>query len=449
MPTLAANSSVTVTITVQLNGAGWSSNTVHATLQSPAVTLSNNAALVQQTPAAGNTTTGSDVVVQPANAVDAKGNSPAVLTFAEVTRGGTTALAVSATGAAPPAGFRAGTPAVFYNLSTSAGYSGNIGVTLGFNGVSFHHPANVRLFHHENGVWVNRTISINPTPGYVVDLVSSLSPFALFEPVNQAPVANAGPDRTLTASGNQGTKVTLDGSASSDADHDPLTYRWTGPFPEGNGAVIGVNPTVTLASGANRVALVVNDGEVDSAPVSQTITVIDFSLSSSAAGPTTITAGQSVSFKISGSPQFGAFPAAVSLACAGLPQGAQCNFSPATMSVGGPAVMLTITTTPRTVGLLTPSHHGNRAPLYALWMPLPAVALIGMGTRRRSRKHTAVLLVLLLAGMALLLVSCGGGSMAATPQAQNGTPAGNYSITVTGTANGTLQHQTTVSFMVE
>jgi ABC-type glycerol-3-phosphate transport system substrate-binding protein len=58
-------------------------------------------------------------------------------------------------------------------------------------------------------------------------------------------------------------------------------------------------------------------------------------------------------------------------------------------------------------------------------------------------------MLLLLVAMALLLVSCGGGSMAATPQPQNGTPAGNYSVTVTGTANGTLQHQTTVNFTVQ
>ncbi len=445
--TLNKDGQVTFNISVQLTGAGWISNTAHVTSQTPDPILTNNAAPVQKLSPGGNTVTGFDVAVQPVDSTT--GASPAVLTFSNVTRGGTTTLSSSASGPALPSGFRSGTPAVFYNLATTAGYSGPISVALGFNGVSFHHPANLRLFHYENGAWVDRTVAVSTAGGYAIALVTSLSPFALFEPLNQTPVANPGPDRITGATGAQGAKVTLDGSASSDADHDTLTYRWTGPFPEGNGVVTGVNPAVTMPLGANRVTLVVNDSEADSAAVFQTITVTDFSMTAAAAGPTTISAGGSVSFNITASPQFGPFPAAVSLACLGLPQGAQCNFSPATVNAGGPAAVLTITTAPRMVGLLAPIRHGNHAPLYALWMPLPAIALMGLGARRRSRKHAALLMLLLLLGMMLLLVSCGGGSMGVTPQAQLGTPAGNFSITVTGTANGSLQHTTTASFTVQ
>jgi len=57
-------------------------------------------------------------------------------------------------------------------------------------------------------------------------------------------------------------------------------------------------------------------------------------------------------------------------------------------------------------------------------------------------------LLLLLAGM-MLLVSCGGGSMGVAPQPQNGTPAGTYTVTITGMASGGLQHMTTLSFTVK
>ncbi|WP_233341561.1 PKD domain-containing protein, partial [Robiginitomaculum antarcticum] len=42
---------------------------------------------------------------------------------------------------------------------------------------------------------------------------------------NTAPVADAGADQAITAVA--GTSITLDGSASMDADSDPLTYMWT------------------------------------------------------------------------------------------------------------------------------------------------------------------------------------------------------------------------------
>jgi len=445
--TLANGTQASFMITVQLNGAGWSSNTVSSTSATPGPNPASTAP-VQQLSVGGNTVTGSGVAVQPTDSTT--GASPAVLTFATVTRGGNTTVASAATGAAPPKGFLTGTPAVFYNVATTAGYSGAIGVALSFNGVSFHNPAKVRLFHYENGTWVDRTVAVSAAGGYAAALVGSLSPFALFEPVNHTPVANPGPALTTTATSAQGAKVTLNGSASYDPNGNPLTYQWTGPFPEGNGVVTGVNPTVSMPLGANQVVLVVNDGEVNSAPASQTITVADFSMAAAAVGSTTIVAGGSVNFSITASPQFGPFTPAISLVCTGLPQGAQCNFSPATVNAGGSAATLTITTAPRAVGSLAPLRHGNRAPLYALWMPLPAIMIMGVGVRRRGRKHAAAMLLLLLVGVMLLVVSCGGGGMGATPQQQqNGTPAGTFTITVTGTASNGLQNTTTASFTVQ
>jgi hypothetical protein len=83
----------------------------------------------------------------------------------------------------------------------------------------------------------------------------------------EAPLANAGPDRVVecACNGTIGTRVTLDGSASTDPDGDPLTYIWTGPFVEGN--VTGPRPTVTLSDGCPgnyMITLVVNDGNQDS-----------------------------------------------------------------------------------------------------------------------------------------------------------------------------------------
>lgn len=84
---------------------------------------------------------------------------------------------------------------------------------------------------------------------------------------NTPPVADAGPDQTVTV----GQTVTLDGSASSDADGDPLAFTWLFVSkPTGSAASLSdpaaVNPTFFVdRPGSYTIRLVVNDGRVDSA----------------------------------------------------------------------------------------------------------------------------------------------------------------------------------------
>jgi len=91
---------------------------------------------------------------------------------------------------------------------------------------------------------------------------------------NSPPVADAGPDQTPFVD----AVVTLDGSGSSDVDHDPLTYRWSfTTLPAGSGATLSdptaVAPTFTPdCRGIYVVQLIVNDGSRDSAPATVTIT---------------------------------------------------------------------------------------------------------------------------------------------------------------------------------
>jgi len=93
---------------------------------------------------------------------------------------------------------------------------------------------------------------------------------------NTAPVANAGPNQSVAV----GTKVTLDGSASLDAEHDPLTYSWSlSSVPSGSTASLtfptSANPTFVADVAVTYVAqLIVNDGFLNSAPATVTITAI-------------------------------------------------------------------------------------------------------------------------------------------------------------------------------
>jgi RHS repeat-associated protein len=90
---------------------------------------------------------------------------------------------------------------------------------------------------------------------------------------NIQPVANAGPDQTVAV----GSTVTLDGSKSSDADDNPLTFKWSmTSVPSGSEAKLSnasaVGPTFVVdRPGAYVAQLIVNDGTVDSSPDMVTI----------------------------------------------------------------------------------------------------------------------------------------------------------------------------------
>src|SRR5262249_37772455 len=127
------------------------------------------------------------------------------------------------------------------------------------------------------------TFTADKAGSYVVQLVvndgfrSSDPSFVTASTINSVPVADAGPGQTVQP----GVTVQLDGSGSSDADHDPLTYHWAITVqPAGSAAVLSdpsaVNPTfVADLAGNYLVQLTVNDGKVDSAPVTVMIVAVN------------------------------------------------------------------------------------------------------------------------------------------------------------------------------
>lgn len=91
--------------------------------------------------------------------------------------------------------------------------------------------------------------------------------------VNKLPIANAGVDQTV----NEGDLVTLDGSASSDADGQSLTYSWTAPEGITLSTETTSKPTFTTPQVAQDTpytfSLVVNDG-TENALVDQVVVTV-------------------------------------------------------------------------------------------------------------------------------------------------------------------------------
>ncbi len=141
----------------------------------------NTAKLLQQ----GNrdcsaTPAGTTVAVYPIDTTT--GNAPVAPIFENVTQAGVTSLTTSSAGPEPPAGFSLGEPPTYDELTTTALFTGPITVCIDYSGISFSDESQLRLFHFEDGVWVDRTVSLDTTTNIICASVASLSPFAIFEP---------------------------------------------------------------------------------------------------------------------------------------------------------------------------------------------------------------------------------------------------------------------------
>lgn len=414
----------TIKVIVTVPSSGWASQDFYASADQDDPVPVNNSARVVSAAGDYNTAVGLNELVQTTDG--------ALVAFSKVTKSGNTTVSASALTIAPPAGFRAGNPAVMYTADTSATFAGPVAVTLPFSAAGFHKPAKVRLFHLENGAWADRTSGLDLTSGRISAMTASLSSFAIFEPVNHSPVAIAGAIQAVSASSSGGATVRLDASASTDSDSDSLSYRWAGPFPEGNGSVIGATPAVALPVGISKLTLIANDGELDSIPSDVTATVSDFKITA-ANSSTTIAKGQSAIIDIAVSAVYGDFTNPVALTCPSLPQGLSCSFSPATVVPGHDAATTRLTISRTT----TASTHRSR-----VWMlscfSMAAFGFICMPLRRRRARLWIVLTVLTFA--LALLIACGG----ITPQTSSQTTSTESAATITVTGSAQSLHHSTV-----
>lgn len=159
----------------------------------------------------------------------------------------------------------------------------------------------------------------------------------------------------------------------------------------------------------------------------------------------TVRAGQSATFNITITP-VGDLTSTVGFSCSGLPAGAACSFSPATLTPGTNPVSTTLTLT--TTAQSTAAPLVLRPPTLFVW-PLAVAGFFSLLffsiLRSRNATKQAVILWAALASL-FLMVSCGGGGVTVTPKPSTGTPTGTSSVTVSATS--ATNHTTALNITV-
>ncbi len=204
-------------------------------------------------------------------------------------------------------------------------------------------------------------------------------------------------------------------------------------------------PDLVMASGAyhNLLTILLNT------------TPKDFSVFAPATTtPGSVAAGQSATATVTvGS--MGGFAGTIMFTCSVSSTSAlapTCSLSPAQMQVtagGRPTSTLTVSTTAATAALVPPNIRDGGSPLYTMVFPLVGLAAWGIGLAVDGRKKRTLGLVFscVLFGGLVLQTACSSGSGGGNSKS-SGTPAGSYTVTVTGTS-GSTQHTTSVKLTVQ
>jgi len=251
-------------------------------------------------------------------------------------------------------------------------------------------------------------------------------------------VTNQGPDLAngIFVSGSVSSGVTfVSATAASGSCSTPVSNAVVCTIPTLQaGSTSSVNfvviPTGPCnACSATAQVIKINNANTNITPAIASFQASGFSLTVSPSSQT-IAAGQIAQYTVQlfPLPSFGD----VSLTCSAPPAASACNFSSSTLTLNGPqSSALFVTTTPQPI--TTVASGAGRSPLYALWLMVPGMTLLGIGAGKKRRSRRLGLLTLsMFFALVLLQPSCSSSNK--TPPQVGGTPTGTYSMTVTATS---------------
>jgi uncharacterized repeat protein (TIGR01451 family) len=168
--------SETVTIVVTPTGTGTLTNTASVTSSEADPVPGNNSATETTTVNApsNNTPAGSNVSVPLGNGVS--------VTFSNVSTAGQTTIDITTTGSPPPTSFRLGKQNIYYDVNTTAVFSGPMTICFIYDDTQFSREDKLKLFHFEGSNWTDVTDSLDTNTNMICAVTTSLSPFVVVEP---------------------------------------------------------------------------------------------------------------------------------------------------------------------------------------------------------------------------------------------------------------------------
>ena len=298
------------------------------------------------------------------------------------------------------------------------------------------------------GVQVAFTFNIlnqGPDPAYSINFAATVAPNTGLASLSSPPTGKM-TQSTGSCSAAAGTQEivncnipTLPAGQTATVEIDVTTNDTTSP----------VVTSITASATANA-----NGGITQAVSPAQTVPVVDFTIAAAPPSPSpVIPAGQPASIVVTFCPSVpsAGYSATItptdsitpSMTTASTP-----TFNPTTVILSGSACASTTLTIQTTARPVTTGSLLRRGSLYATWLPIGGLSLIGLGvgTSGKRRRWLIVAVLCMIAGVLVLLPGCGSASTPSTTPA--GTQAGTYNITITGSAGTGASHNAFVSLRV-
>ncbi len=237
----------------------------------------------------------------------------------------------------------------------------------------------------------------------------------------------------------------------------------------GSSLAAGANCTISVtfnpkAGGTLTGSISVSDnapGSPQTAALNGTSEDFAMQMAMGSSNSATVSPGQTATYMMSLMGE-GGMNQTVTFTCAGAPAKSTCTVSPSTMTPSSTAQNVTVSVSTTAASSAPPLSSplppaSPRMPWSTWWMMLVGLLAAGMvwtlgrspqSNKRRRRAIVAALATCLL--LSLWMMGCGGGGSAA--MGNSGTPAGTYTLTVTGTSgagSSALTHQTTLNLTVQ